>query len=196
MNEISLLLRISLRNLFASFLNVVIGLIILVGTLFFVVGGSLVNSIDSSMSRSIIGSVAGHAQVYEASSKDKPALFDNWNMPDLDAIPDFAKVQGPLLAVPNVKTVVPMGVNTSIVAFGNTVDQALEKLRNSEDPKKGQPKASRAQIASLKDHGAPDREGDRRRHGQAERGGGQGRGGPGGSEEPGQGQQPGLLGWL
>jgi ABC-type lipoprotein release transport system permease subunit len=152
MNEVLLLLRISLRNLFASFLNVVIGLIILVGTLFFVVGGSLVDSIDSAMSRSIIGSVAGHAQVYEASSKDKPALFDNWNMPDLDAIPDFSKVRGPLLAVPNVKTVVPMGVNTSIVAFGNTVDQALEKLRNAESPKKGQPHATREQIASLKDH--------------------------------------------
>ena len=152
MNEVLLLLRISMRNLFASFLNVVIGLIILVGTLFFVVGGSLVNSIDSSMSRSIIGSVAGHAQVYEASSKDKPALFDNWNIPDLDAIPDFAKVQGPLLAVPNVKTVVPMGVNTSIVNFGNTVDQALEKLRKAESPQKGQPRASKEQIAILKDH--------------------------------------------
>ncbi len=142
MNEFALLLRISLRNLFASFLNVVIGLIILVGTLFFVVGGSLVNSIDSSMSRSIIGSVAGHAQVYQGSSKDKPALFDNWNPPDQDAIPDFSKVKGPLLQHPNVKTVVPMGINTAIVAFGNTVDQALEKLRKARTRRPGEPLAA------------------------------------------------------
>ncbi len=55
MSWVLLLLQTSFRNIFSSFLNVVIGLIILVGTLFFVVGGSLVNSMDKAMSRSIIG---------------------------------------------------------------------------------------------------------------------------------------------
>jgi ABC-type lipoprotein release transport system permease subunit len=144
-----LLLQISLRNVFSSFLNVVIGLIILAGTLFFVVGGSLVDSMDKAMSRSIIGSVAGHLQVYQASSKDSPALFDSWQIPDLDAIPDFSKIKGPLMSDPNVASVVPEGVNTAIVVYGNTVDLVLEKLRKAESSR---PKAPKEQIESLKAH--------------------------------------------
>jgi ABC-type lipoprotein release transport system permease subunit len=149
MSEFALLLRIASRNIFSSFLNVIIGLIILAGTLFFVVGGSLVSSMDSAMSRSIIGSVAGNAQIYAADSKDAPAIFDNWNLPDMEAIPDFAKVKGPLLEDPNIKAIVPMGISTAIVAYGNTVDQALEKLRNGLTHK---PLAPRAEIVSLKSH--------------------------------------------
>lgn len=134
-----LLFQISFRNIFSSFLNVVVGLIILAGTFFFVVGGSLINSMDKTMSKSIIGSVAGNAQVYEASSKDKPALFDNWQIPDLDPIPDFSKIKGPLMSDPNVKAVVPEGVNTAIVVYGNTIDQILEKLRKAESPSAGSP---------------------------------------------------------
>src|SRR5271170_3775955 len=105
MGWLNLLFQISLRNIFSSFLNIVIGLIILVGTLFFVVGGSLVDSMDKAMSRSIIGSVAGNAQAYAASSKDSPSLFESWQIPDLDAIPNFSKIKGPLMSHPNVKMV-------------------------------------------------------------------------------------------
>lgn len=149
MDQALLLFRISLRNIFASFLNVVIGLIILAGTLFFVVGGSLVNSMDKAMSRSIIGSIAGHAQVYQASSKDKPSIFEQWQIPDLDPIPDFAKIKAPLLKHPNVAAVVPEGVNTAIVVYGNTIDQILEKLRKGETPGTRLPKEK---IESLKAH--------------------------------------------
>jgi len=145
----TLLLQISLRNIFSSFLNVVIGLIVLVGTLFFVIGGSLVNSMDKAMSRSIIGSVAGHAQVYQASSADSPALFESWQIPDLDPIPDFSKIKGPLMSDPNVAAVVPEGINTAIVVYGNTIDQILEKLRKAVSPGA---KQSRETVESLKAH--------------------------------------------
>ena len=81
LQNLRLLLQIALRNIFSSFLNVIIGLIILVGTFVFVVGGSMVNSMDESMSRSIISSAAGHAQIYQASSKDAPAIFEGWQIP-------------------------------------------------------------------------------------------------------------------
>jgi ABC-type lipoprotein release transport system permease subunit len=148
-NGFLLLLRIALRNLSASFLNIIIGLIIFAGTLFFVVGGSLINSIDSAMSRSIIGSVAGDAQVYSAASADAPALFDNWNLPDLAPIPDFSTVKTALLTDPDIKSVVPMGLGTATVAYGNTADQALEKLRKAYSAR---PRAPRAEIESLKTH--------------------------------------------
>ncbi len=149
MDGFLLLLKISLRNIFSHFLNIVIGLIILVGTLLFVVGGSMVDSMDKAMSRSIIGSVAGNAQVYQGTSKDTPSLFESWQIPDLDPIPDFSKIKGPLMSHPNVAAVVPEGINTAIVVYGNTIDQILEKLRNSENPKN---KASKEKIESLKAH--------------------------------------------
>jgi ABC-type lipoprotein release transport system permease subunit len=132
MSSLVLLLQTSFRNIFSSFLNVVIGLIILFGTLFFVIGGSMVDSMDKSMSRSIIGSIAGNAQVYQASSTDSPALFESWQIPDLDPIPDFSKIKGPLMSDPNVAAVVPEGINTAILVYGNTIDQILEKLRKAE----------------------------------------------------------------
>jgi len=149
MSWVLLLLQTSLRNVLSSFLNVVIGLILLVGTAIFVVGGSLVDSMDKAMSRSIIGSIAGHAQVYQASSKDSPSLFEGWQIPDLDPMPDFSRVKGPLMAHPNVAAVVPQGINTAIVVYGNTIDQVLEKLRKSVSPGTRQPKE---RVESLKSH--------------------------------------------
>src|SRR4051812_11298262 len=128
-SHFKLLFEIAIRNLFSNFLNSVIGGIILVGTLFIVVGSSLLNSVDSAMSRSIIGSVAGHIQVYSVKSKDELALYNSFSSPDISEIKDFSKVKKALLSVDNVKTVVPMGVDGVNVTHGNTMDVALEKLR-------------------------------------------------------------------
>jgi ABC-type lipoprotein release transport system permease subunit len=149
MTELLMLSRLAIRNLFANFLNLMIGGIILVGTLLFVVGGSILNSVDTAMSRSIIGSVAGHLQVYSDKSKDELALFGNWVSPDLAAIPDFSKVKQSLLGVDNVQSVVPMGVNGASVMYGNTLDQTLEKLRKAIGRKDG---GASAEIESLKSH--------------------------------------------
>ena len=154
MSGLRVLVQIALRNLFASFLNVIIGGIILVGTFFFVVGSSLLGNVDSAMSRSIIGSVGGHLQVYSAKSKDDLTLFDNWTYPDLTPMTDFSKVKRSLLKVDNVKTVIPMGINSAFLAYGNTVDVALEKLRSAVN-RRLQGDHSRDnddQIESLKSH--------------------------------------------
>jgi len=154
MSTIIVLSQIAVRNLFSNFLNIVIGLIILIGTLLFVVGGSVLNSIDSAMSRSITGSVAGNIQVYSDKSKDELALFGNWTTPDLTVISDFSKIKGALQSVDNVKAVIPMGVDGASVTYGNTLDQTLEKLRSSENSRlKGDSSKDLAdQIESLKSH--------------------------------------------
>lgn len=154
MSEALLLSRIAVRNLFSSFLNLVIGGIILVGTLLFVVGGSLIASIDAAMSKSIIGSIAGHAQVYSDKSKDELSLYGDWVVPDIAPIVDFSKVKPVLMSVDNVKTVIPMGTENAQVAYGNTVDLTLERLRKAETARlKGNrsPEAI-ARIESLKSH--------------------------------------------
>lgn len=154
MSEALLLSRLAVRNLFSSFLNLVIGGIILVGTLLFVVGGSLLTSMDEAMSKSVTGSIAGHAQVYSSKSKDELSLFGDWTTPDIAAIPDFAKVKPVLLSVDNVKTVVPMGIDGASVTYGNTVDLTLEKLRKAETARlRGDRSAeTAARIESLKTH--------------------------------------------
>jgi len=128
------IIQIAFRNLFASRLKTtIVGGIIFFGALLVVVGSSLVDSIDRSMSRSIIGSVAGHIQVYSAKSKDELEVMGGFSMeaPDITPLDDYQKMQQTLLKIPNVKAVVPMGIDGAIVSSGNTIDVALEKLRDT-----------------------------------------------------------------
>jgi len=125
--------QIAFRNLFASRLKtVIVGGIIFFGALLVVAGNSLLDSLDSSMSRSVIGSVAGHIQVYSEKSKDNLEVMGSMTMGDQDLTPldDFAKVRQTVMTVPNVKAVVPMGISGALVTSGNTIDLALAKLRD------------------------------------------------------------------
>jgi ABC-type lipoprotein release transport system permease subunit len=132
LDTLKVIILIALRNIFASRLKtLIVGGIILFGSLLVVVGTALVDSLDAAMSRSIIGSVAGHIQVYSAKSKDELAVMGSMGMenPDLAVLDDFAAVKRACLTVPNVKEVVPMGLASAIVVAGNTVDVVLEDLR-------------------------------------------------------------------
>jgi ABC-type lipoprotein release transport system permease subunit len=126
--------QIAFRNLFASRLKtIIVGGIIFFGALLVVAGNSLLDSLDASMSRSVIGSVAGHIQVYSSKSKDSLEVMGSMTMGDQDltALDDFARVRETLLKVPNVKSVVPMGISGALVTSGNTIDVALAKLRDA-----------------------------------------------------------------
>jgi ABC-type lipoprotein release transport system permease subunit len=123
--------RIAFRNLVASRVRtVIIGLIVLVGALIVVVGASLMESIDRGMRTSIQGSLGGQLQVYQSTSEGQLELYGGLRGESLlDPIPDFARVKEVLSKVPNVKTIVPMGIDQALVATGNAFDVALEKLR-------------------------------------------------------------------
>jgi len=125
------LLQIAFRNLFASKARtLIVGGIILVGAMLVVVGSSLLDTIDRGMRGSVQGSLAGQLQVYSARSKDDLALYGNMTgESQLDPIEDFAKLKGALERVPNVKAVVPMGIDQAMISGGNEVDLALERLR-------------------------------------------------------------------
>lgn len=129
----AMLTRMAMRNLLASrWKTIIVGSIIMGGAFLVVVGTSLLDSLDRSMSQSIIGSVAGHVQVYSAKSKDELTVMGSMDMeaPDLDSLDNFAGVRDTLLKLPNVKAVVPMGISGAIVTSGNTIDVELEKLRD------------------------------------------------------------------
>lgn len=131
--RLGVIAKIAVRNLFASRLKtVIVGGIILFGALLVVVGTSFLDSIVTGMRRSVVGSVAGHIQVYSSKSKDPLEVMGSFNLEgaDLGTLDDYAKVRETLEKVPHVKAVVPMGINGAIVTSGNTIDLALSKLRD------------------------------------------------------------------
>src|SRR4029078_1123727 len=80
-----------------------------------------------------MASFAGHIQVYNAKSKDPLEVMGRMMMgdPDISQLDDFAPLRASLPKVRNVKSVVPMGISGALVTSGNTIDLALEKLRNA-----------------------------------------------------------------
>ena len=131
-DRVRILLRIAFRNLLASKVRTgILGAIVLVGSLIVVVGSSVLDSIDRGMRTSIQGSLAGQLQVYDARSEGALELYGGLRGQSLlEPIEDFAKVKAVLSKVPNVKQVVPMGIDQAMVATGNTFDVALARLRS------------------------------------------------------------------
>jgi ABC-type lipoprotein release transport system permease subunit len=131
---LGVIVQIALRNLLASrWKTLIVGGIIAFGAILVVVGTSLLDGIDRAMRGSITGSVAGHIQVYSSKSKDELAIMGGLggDAPDIEPLPNFEKIHEALMKVPNVEAVVPMGVNSALVTSGNTVDQALARLRET-----------------------------------------------------------------
>ncbi len=126
------LFRIAFRNLLASKVRTgILGAIVLAGSLIVVVGSSVLDSIDRGMRTSIQESLGGHVQVYDADSEGTLELYGGLRGESLlEPIEDFARVKEVLSKVPNVKQVVPMGIDQAMVATGNTFDVALEKVRD------------------------------------------------------------------
>src|ERR1039457_156201 len=154
LDTLKVIVLIAFRNLFASRLKtLIVGGIILFGSMLVVVGTALVDSVDASMSRSIIGSVAGHIQVYNAKSADELVVMGGFQLDaaGLSQIDDFKGMREALLTVPNVKAVVPMGLSGAMVPSGNIVDVVLEKLRNLIRRQQGGEDVSAA-IESQKEH--------------------------------------------
>jgi ABC-type lipoprotein release transport system permease subunit len=131
-DALRVLLRIAFRNLTASPVRTaILGAIVLVGSLIVVVGSSVLDSIDRGMRTSIQGSLGGHLQVYDARSEGTLELYGGLRGESLlEPIEDFAKVKEVLAKVPNVKQVVPMGIDQAMVAIGNVFDVGLERLRD------------------------------------------------------------------
>ncbi|MET0412542.1 MAG: ABC transporter permease, partial [Polyangiaceae bacterium] len=157
LSTLGVIAQIALRNLFASpWKTLIVGGIIGFGAMLVVLGTSLLDSVDHSMSRSIIGSVAGNIQIYSKNSKDELDVMGGFSLDSaaLEPLTDFAAVEKVVLEVPNVKAIVPMGIDGALVLSGNTVDQALARLRTSVGARQrgeGSPEIDAAYTAQ-KDH--------------------------------------------
>ncbi|MFH0902391.1 MAG: FtsX-like permease family protein [Pseudomonadota bacterium] len=113
--------------------NAIVGIIMLFGTFLVVLGTALLDSIERSMTKSITSSLAGHLQVYSKDAKDELALFGGGFMgsSDVGTIPDFHRVKETLLEVPNVRAVIPMGMDTAEFYVASDLDEAIDNLRRA-----------------------------------------------------------------
>ena len=129
-----ILVLMSLRSLLSHKIKtVIVGAIMASGTCLLVLGTAILDSIEASMSQSIVSSLAGHLQVYSADAKDDLALFGGIGLgsEDIGEIANYAAVRKPLEAIPNVKATVPMGITASVLNATGDLDRELEVLRRA-----------------------------------------------------------------
>ena len=132
-----MLFRIALRNLLVQrFKTLLIGLILIFGTFLVVSGNAIMDSLEKNSSVAIINSISGHLQVFSADAKDDFEIFrsdsSKRNVGEMD---NFETVRSTLEALPEVDSVVPMGLNFAVVFTGNFLDKKLGELRDALDAK-------------------------------------------------------------
>jgi ABC-type lipoprotein release transport system permease subunit len=132
--ELRLMVLLSLRSLWTHKVKTLtVGSLLFFGTFLVVVGTALLDSIETSMARSITASLAGHVQLYDKDAKDPLALFGSGFMgsDDIGEIGDFSKVKAVVEAVPNVKAIVPMGIGMATISTPVELDQVFASLREA-----------------------------------------------------------------
>jgi ABC-type lipoprotein release transport system permease subunit len=159
---IKLIMKVAFRNLWLYRVKtLVIGTLLCLGTFLGVIGFSLLRDVEGSMRESIIGSIAGHLQIYSDKAKDDLALFGGGFMgrADIGELPDIVPYREVALAHPNVQAFVPMGLDMSMLGRGNEMDESLDLLRQAlkdQDPVAIQTRidAVRFQLEQLKKEAA------------------------------------------
>lgn len=140
--------KIVFRNLYSRKIKViVIGLVITFGSFIAVLGGAFVESVSDSMRKSITNSISGDIQIYSSNAKEKLSIIGGpgGNFPDVGQVSNFSEVKDLLIEnVPNIKAIVPQGVNFGMLNPGNILDIKLSELRNFSGSKK--------EEQALKDH--------------------------------------------
>ncbi len=132
--QLKLLVYLALRSIWAHKVkSTIVGTLMLFGTMLVVSGTALFDSVENSISRSVIQSLAGHLQVYSADAPDKLAIYGGGAMGsnDYGMVPNFKEVKDVIVEVPNVRAVVPMGINLANMTRGSDLDRAFAKLRNA-----------------------------------------------------------------
>ena len=127
-----LLFRLAFRSLLLQRAkSLTIGVFLVFGTILILVGNSLLDAVDKTMSETIVRSVTGHLQVYDENAEDELKLFGNLDIgrKDYGAIHDFNTVRKSLTSLPEVKDLVPMGVDNAVIFTGNPLDRKLSEIR-------------------------------------------------------------------
>ncbi len=145
--RLRLLVYMALRSLWSHKVkSLIVGSLMAFGTLLVVLGTGLLDSIESSIERSVVNSLSGHLQVYAGTGRDSLALFGDMTMggSDWGEIDDFATLRETIERVPGVEAVVPMGINTAYMTRGSDLERVLGAMRQA--VREGDRAEARAQI--------------------------------------------------
>jgi len=128
-----LLIRIAVRNILATPVRtLIIGVLVVFGTVLVVVGGSLLSTLDGTMAKSIVGSVSGHLQIHSADARDELDLFNPPSgTPDLGHLQDYTAIKEIVMGVDGVEAVIPMGTDLAMVYSGNILDIRIAELKDA-----------------------------------------------------------------
>lgn len=130
-----LLFTLALRNLIAHRIkSLVVGGIMVFGTMLLVVGLALVDGVETAMKKAITQSVAGDLQLYDSEAKDDLLLLGSTmiSVPDVGSIERFERVQTVVQSVSGIQALVPMGVDIGTIVTPGPVDRAIESLKTAE----------------------------------------------------------------
>ncbi len=147
---LKLIIQVAFRNLWLYRLKtIIIATLLGFGAFLAVVGLTLLRDVETSMRESVIGSVAGHLQIYSAKAKDELAIFGGSFMgrADIGVLDDIVPLREAALTVPGVKAFIPMGLDMGLLGRGNELDEGLEALRAA--LKEGDPSLIRERIEWL-----------------------------------------------
>lgn len=135
-NTFQLILLVSTRSLWNHRMkNLVVGLIIFFGVFLLVVADAMLDSINQGMESSITASITGHLQLYDANAEDQLSMMGMMgnflSNPQVGHIQNFKSLRQRVEQHPNVKALIPMGTDTTIVFSGNSIDQAVSEFRQA-----------------------------------------------------------------
>lgn len=112
--------------------SMIVGSLLSLGTILVTCGIALLDNVESSIARSVIESLAGHLQIYDARAKDKLAIYGDGSggMPDVGEIDSFKALVDAVGDFDNVEALIPMGVNLASMNRGNALERRLENWRS------------------------------------------------------------------
>jgi len=129
-----MLLRLALRNLRLHWVRtLIVGMLLTLGTWLVVVGQGALDAIKAGMQRSVVDTLSGHLQIYSGAAKDDLELYQSAALavPDLGEIKDFGALKKAVTQIPEVSSIVPMGLGRSLVWGDSPIETKLEELRNA-----------------------------------------------------------------
>ena len=133
---LQLVFQLSIRSLWSHRVkNLVVGSIIFIGVFLLVTANAMLDSVGRGMESSITASITGHLQLYDKDAQDQLSMMGMMgnflSKPHIGHVADFQTLRNEIEKHPNVKAVIPMGTDTTIVYGGNRIDQAAAELRQA-----------------------------------------------------------------
>ena len=133
---LQLVFLLSIRSLWSHRIkNLVVGTIIFIGVFLLVTASAMLDSVGRGMESSITASITGHLQLYDKDAQDKLSMMGMMgnflSKPHIGHVADFQTLRNEIEKHPNVKALIPMGTDTTLVYGGNRIDKATTALRQA-----------------------------------------------------------------